>query len=66
MNKQKKANGGQASTSKDPPSQGDHAILIKNFPLNFSLMNIKFDVMQDDNLSWWINSGASRHVCNST
>ena len=28
-NKQKKANGGQSSTSKDPSSQGNHAILIK-------------------------------------
>ena len=66
-NKQKKANGGQASTSKDPPpNQGDHAILIKNSSLNFSSMNTNFNVTQEDTLSWWIDSGASRHVCNST
>ena len=29
-------------------------------------MNTKLNVMQDDTLSWWIDSGASRHVCNST
>ena len=46
---QKKAKGsGQASTSKDPSTQGNHAILIKNSSLNFSSMNTNLNVMQDD------------------
>ena len=51
---------------KDPLTQDNHAILIKNSSLNFSSMNTNFNVMQDDTWSWWINSGASRHICNST
>ena len=62
---QAKAGKGWSSFYK-PPNQGDHAILIKNSSLNFSSMNTNFNVMQDDTLSWWIYSGASRHVCNST
>ena len=65
-NKQKKAKGDQASISKDPPDKGNHVILIRNSSLKFSLMNTNFDVMQDDSLSSWIDSGTSRHVCNST
>ena len=39
-NKQKKVKGsGQASTSKDSSTQGNHAILIKNSSLNISSIN---------------------------
>ena len=61
---QKKAKG-QTSTSKDPPNKGDHASLNINLVMDFSSMNTNVNVMQDDTLSWWNDSRATRHVCKS-
>ena len=63
-NKLKKMKGG-ASTSNNPPTKGNLAILEENSGLNLSSMDSNVNIVQDDDMSWWIDSGAARHVCKS-
>ena len=60
--KKKNGNKGEASTSEDPMNEGTSSQLIKfnsNLDLNGTSNNIC--CVQDD--SWYMDSGASRHVC---
>ena len=61
-NKQKKTKG-HASTRGDPPTKGDHFILNKQSSFDVCLMNTNISIVQDDPMSWFIDSGATRHVC---
>ena len=63
-NKQKKMKG-NASTSKDPPNKGNLVILDENSSLSLSSIDFNVKIVQDDDMSWWIDSGASRHMCKS-
>ncbi|XP_057536323.1 uncharacterized protein LOC130814250 [Amaranthus tricolor] len=63
-NKLKKMKG-NTSTSNNPPTKGNLAILDENSSLNLSSMDSNVNIVQDDDMSWWIDSGASRHVCKS-
>ena len=61
-NKQKKTNG-QASTSEDSSTKGDHLILNGHSSFDVCLMNTNNSIVHDDPLSWFIDSGALRYVC---
>ena len=43
--------------------KGNLARLKKKFVLDFSSVDSNLNVVQDDPLSWWIDSGATRHEC---
>ena len=60
--KKKNGNKGEASNSQDPVNDGISSQSIK-FNSNLELNGTNFNVccVQDD--SWYIDSGASRHVC---
>ena len=61
MNKQKKTMG-QAAASRDSSTKGDHSILNKQFSFDVCLMNTNISIVQNDPMSWFINSRATRHV----
>ena len=63
-NKLKKMKG-SVSTSKDPPTIGNLAILDENSGLSLSSMDSNVNIVQDDDISCWTDLGASRHVCKS-
>ena len=50
---------GGSSTSKNPPTKSNLAIL------DLSSMDSNVNIVQDDDMSWSIDSGAARHVCKS-
>ena len=60
-NKQTKTKG-QASTSKDPCTRGDCSILNEHSSFDVCLMNTNNSIVQDDPISWFTTSGATRHV----
>ena len=53
-NKLKKMKG-NTSTSNNPPTKGNLAILDENSSLNLSSMDSNVNIVQDDDMSWWIN-----------
>ena len=56
---------GYASISKDLPTKGNLAILDKYSGLNLPFVDSNVNVVQDDVMSWWTDSRASRHVFKS-
>ncbi|KAK9755806.1 hypothetical protein RND81_01G052000 [Saponaria officinalis] len=62
MKEQKNQSHGQSS--RDKPFEGICAQINNNSEMNFIAMIYEINYVQDDIASWWIDSGASRHVCN--
>ncbi|XP_074378329.1 uncharacterized protein LOC141719863 [Apium graveolens] len=61
--KQKKQNAGQSGSKDLEKQQGQ--ILIQNYNScqNYVSLISEIFYVQDDNVAWWIDSGATRHVC---
>ena len=56
---------GGASTRSNLPTKGNLEILDENSGLNLSSIVSNVNIVQDDEMSWWIDLGAARHVRNS-
>ena len=60
---QTKEDKGLSFNKRDTSTKGDHSIFNKQSSFDVCLMNTNIRIVQDDPKFWFIDSGATRHVC---